>query len=191
MGAWLREEAAPEDEQLLAALREATAVFYNASGKQSCFELPSDPNFDGIWDYQWCTEMLPQETYFARNGKDDMFWAFAENMTAIRQHCNSTLGVVPREEWIATEFGGTAGASNIVFSNGLYDPWSSGGVLKNVSETAIAVVIPEGAHHLDLMFSNPEDPATVKRAREIELSSIRHWIDLKEKQFDPKQILVL
>ena len=22
-----------------------------------CFDLPADPNFDGIWDYQWCTEM--------------------------------------------------------------------------------------------------------------------------------------
>ena len=33
------------------------------------------PNFDGIWNYQWCTELLPQETYFSLNGTTDMFWA--------------------------------------------------------------------------------------------------------------------
>ena len=96
-----------------------------------------------------------------------MFWAHSENMTEIRQHCNRTFGVEPRPDWIATEFGGTAGASNIVFSNGLYDPWSSGGVLQNVSESVVAVIIPEGAHHLDLMFSHPSDPESVKVARRI------------------------
>lgn len=167
-------------EELLAGMRDAGGVFYNASAVH-CYELPDDPNFDGIWDYQWCTEMLPQETYFARDGEHDMFWAHNENMTEIRQHCLSTLGVEPRADWIATEFGGTAGASNIVFSNGLYDPWSAGGVLRNISESAVAVIIPEGAHHLDLMFSDPRDPESVKAARRTELSHIRKWVATKAK----------
>merc|ERR1712217_250406 len=87
-----------------------------------------------------------------------------------------SFGVQPRETWIETEFAGTAGATNIVFSNGLYDPWSSGGVLKNISDSVLAVVIPEGAHHLDLFFTNPLDPPSVTTARHTEMNEARKWI---------------
>ena len=69
-----------------------------------------------------------------------------------------------------------AGASNIVFSNGGMDPWSAGGVLRNVSESVAAVVIPHGAHHLDLMFSNAADPADVIAARELEVQHMHKWV---------------
>ena len=178
-------------------MADASGIFYNVTGIK-CYDLPTDPDFDGIWDYQWCTEMLPQETYFGRDGVHDMFWAEPMDMAAINAHCNSTLGVVPRPDWIAEEFGGAAAATNIVFSNGLYDPWSSGGVVRNVSTVVVAtdngtrtragtartraadgitaVIIPEGAHHLDLMFSNAQDPPSVVAARQVELAHIRQWI---------------
>ena len=40
-----------------------------------------------------------------------------------------------------------------------------GGVLKNLSDSLVAVIIPEGAHHIDLMFSNELDPPSVQQAR--------------------------
>ena len=67
-------------------------------------------------------------------------------------------------------------ASNIVFTNGLLDPWSSGGVMQNVSDSLVSVVLDLGAHHLDLMFTNPADPPCVKDARAIQEANILKWV---------------
>lgn len=48
--------------------------------------------------------------------------------------------------------------------------------MKNLSESLIAVVIPNAAHHLDLRGANPLDPPSVVAAREIEKKMIRKWI---------------
>ncbi len=70
------------------------------------------------------------------------------------------------------------GVSNIVFSNGRLDPWSGGGVTFNTSTapTVVAIVIDQGAHHLDLRSTNPADPESVIVARNIERMHIRQWI---------------
>ena len=42
--------------------------------------------------------------------------------------------------------------TRIIFSNGLQDPWSAGGVVRNISHnpTIVAITIENGAHHQDL-----------------------------------------
>ena len=96
--------------------------------------------------------------------------------------CKEQWGVTPNPNWARTTYGGLNGLQgslrNIVFSNGLLDPWSAGGVLssKGFHESVVTVHIPNGAHHLDLMFSNPQDPVDVKLARLIELANIEKWI---------------
>jgi lysosomal Pro-X carboxypeptidase len=168
---------------LLDGLMGAVSVLYNATKAKVCMEVPSDPNFDGIWDYQYCTEKMPQETYFGRDGINDMFWADPANQTAIRENCAAKWGVTPRDAWIDIAFNGVEGASNIVFSNGLYDPWSSGGVLQSSGDGKIvAVVIPEGAHHLDLFFAHPLDPESVKVARRTEMEHVSKWIKEKDSE---------
>lgn len=71
-------------------------------------------------------------------------------------------------------------------SNGLLDPWSTGGVLQNVSDSVVAVIIPEGAHHLDLRGANKADPPSVVEARRIEKEHIARWIKWGKKPEDSK-----
>lgn len=64
----------------------------------------------------------------------------------------------------------------MIFSNGLLDPFYPAGVLHNLSESVTALLIPDAAHHLDLMFSNAADPASVLQARDFEHVAIQKWI---------------
>ncbi|XP_057965541.1 uncharacterized protein LOC131156104 isoform X2 [Malania oleifera] len=66
--------------------------------------------------------------------------------------------------------------SNIIFFNGLRDPWSGGGVLKNISSSIIAIVAKEGAHHVDLRFSSNEDPKWLQDVRKQQINIIAKWL---------------
>ena len=70
----------------------------------------------------------------------------------------------------------------LICSNGLRDPWSSGGVVKSISDSVISVLIPEGAHHLDLRGSNPLDPKSVIDARNVHRENIKKWINKASNQ---------
>ena len=78
--------------------------------------------------------------------------------------------------------------SNIVWSNGALDAWAGAGVfakgasfdgppLQNITAdgSSIAIVIEQGAHHLDLFFPTKADPPCVLKARKIEVQKIREW----------------
>lgn len=67
-------------------------------------------------------------------------------------------------------------ASNIVFSNGLMDPWSGGGVLRSQNDDIDVIIVPDTAHHLDLRAANPNDPVTIRETRELEKKAIKKWL---------------
>ncbi|OMO82395.1 Peptidase S28, partial [Corchorus capsularis] len=91
-----------------------------------------------------CTEMIMPTS---GNNKESIFpesqWSYARRA----EWCNDSYGIDPRPNWITTVFGGhdiyrvlKRYGSNIIFFNGLRDPWSGGGVLKNISESIVAIV---------------------------------------------------
>ena len=61
-------------------------------------------------------------------------------------------------------------------------------MLRNLSDSLVAVIIPEGAHHIDLMFSNELDPPSVKQARAFQLDNIRKWIAEVDKRNRKQQL---
>jgi len=102
------------------------------------------------------------------------------NLSYTIESCVQQYGTTPRPNMVKVQYGvqDLSGASNIVFSNGNLDPWSGGGVLKNVTgnPSIIAITIDQGAHHLDLRASNPADPPSVIAARAIEVNAINTWL---------------
>eukprot|EP00798_Chlamydomonas_sp_ICE-L_P010048 gene10048-7940_t len=124
---------------------------------------PESDEVADFWGYQYCTEMVMP---FSRDGVNDMFWDEPWDLQATVEGCKKQWGVTPRPLWATTEWGGKdlRAASNIVFSNGLLDPWHGGGVLQDVSDTVVSVIIPE-------------DPQSVIAVRNTERNFIRQWID--------------
>lgn len=83
-------------------------------------------------------------------------WAAASLLTAVHMHPNEIV---------------------FPYSNGGLDPWSAGGVTQNISSSLVAIVIPDGAHHLDLRSRNPLDPKSVQQARAMEICLLKEWIE--------------
>ncbi|KAF0902847.1 hypothetical protein E2562_019156 [Oryza meyeriana var. granulata] len=165
----------------------AASLYYNYTGDQTCFELEDggDPHGLSGWGWQACTEMVMPMTI----SNESMFPPFTFTYEGKSDDCFQSYGVRPRPHWITTEYGGNVMffqkidlvlkrfGSNIIFSNGMRDPWSRGGVLKNISSSIIALVTEKGAHHLDFRSATKDDPDWVVEQRRQEVEIIQGWID--------------
>ncbi|KAL7014675.1 hypothetical protein ACKWTF_016055 [Chironomus riparius] len=168
-----------KNEELLTAFNNALQVYSNYTQKTKCLDISSayDESMGSLgWDFQACTEMvMPMCT----TGSTDMFvpkkWDFAEYST----DCFKKFKVYPRERAAICQYGAFKFdmLSNVIFSNGLLDPWSGGGVLRTQSDAVTVVILPEGAHHLDLREDNKADPASIKATRTYYLKTFREWVD--------------
>lgn len=174
-------DSCPDGTSVLERIFEGISVYYNYTGEVECFEMDDDPHGLDGWNWQACTEMVMP---MSSSQNTSMFPAFDYNYTSYKQDCLKMFKVTPRPKWISTEFGGhdfrtalKSFGSNIIFSNGLLDPWSGGSVLEDVSETIVALVTEKGAHHLDLRASRDDDPDWLVEQRETEIKLIEGWLD--------------
>ncbi|XP_062983931.1 lysosomal Pro-X carboxypeptidase [Elgaria multicarinata webbii] len=176
------------DKLLLQNIFQAVNVYYNYTGDESCFNLTQTATeslgMEG-WSYQACTEMVMP---MCSDGVNDMFEPQKWDFHAYSEECYKTWGVRPRPSWIPTFYGGKniSAHSNIIFSNGGLDPWSGGGVTRNITNTLVAIMIPEGAHHLDLRSNSPYDPDSVLQARLLEVHYMRLWLQQYRTHQHPK-----
>uniref|UniRef100_A0A2P2HZL6 Lysosomal Pro-X carboxypeptidase n=2 Tax=Hirondellea gigas TaxID=1518452 RepID=A0A2P2HZL6_9CRUS len=154
------------------------SVYFNYTTTAKCLQykdaMPTSLDDNG-WDLQSCTEMVMP---LCSDGKKDFFEPKPWDMKKFDEACYKRWAVHPEAKKMEMIYGGRniPSASNIIFSNGLLDPWSSGGIVEDVNDSVLAVIIPEGAHHLDLRSSERADPQSVIEARTIHKENINKWI---------------
>ncbi|XP_057535646.1 uncharacterized protein LOC130813785 [Amaranthus tricolor] len=133
--------------------------------------------------YAWqrCSEMVMPIAI--STSKMSMFPSYTFDLQQFSLHCKETYNVIPRPHWITTYYGGhdikltlKRFGSNIIFSNGLTDPYSSAGVLQNLSENIIAVYTKQGSHCMDILAAKEDDPDWLINQREREIKIISGWI---------------
>jgi lysosomal Pro-X carboxypeptidase len=183
-------EPIPAPADLYAAVRDAVAVLYNASGSGgACFDIAPNPythpaiQYDGIWGFQQCTEWQPDSFFFSSDGVSDMFYSFQRNETLMAEVCLQAWNVTVTEQskgWMATSFDFPrmrGGVSNIVFSMCDFDGWGSAGLESpDPARMLVSLNVSSAAHHADLMFSHPDDPPSFAIARAAELGYVSAFI---------------
>ena len=164
-------------------LAAAADVYFNYDQQAVCLDIftSHDGGVDqNGWNMLYCNE-IPQP--FASSKWYSMFPSFTWDEPGTTDWCQVTYGLTPQYNWVFDYFGGLNVAkdfmklSNVIFSNGVLDPWKSGGVLTAPNANVVSLLIDEAAHHLDLRAPNAADPAPVTAARQTEMAAIASWIN--------------
>uniref|UniRef100_A0A803MHC8 Uncharacterized protein n=1 Tax=Chenopodium quinoa TaxID=63459 RepID=A0A803MHC8_CHEQI len=99
------------------------------------------------WEWQRCSELI----FPIGCENDTMLPARPFNFVKFKESCRSRFGISPNPHTpisffksknlveSLTRFGG-----NIIFSNGLRDPFSSGGILDDLSDTIVVLTTTKG-----------------------------------------------
>lgn len=137
------------------------------------------PGMDGMmFDFQCCTTLTPAVGY----SRNSMFPYRKWTLEWLTQHCRNRFNVVPRptelvNEWKFDDLVGQ-GATRILFTNGLNDLWSAGSYLEDLSDSILAINMPNGAHHSELRHTNAQnlDTKDVKEAHDEITKILSRWL---------------
>ncbi|XP_059664328.1 uncharacterized protein LOC132310120 [Cornus florida] len=149
-------------------------------GVRPCYNMTKNPN-DTPDGYRWqmCSEMVMP----IGHGNESMFETDFFDLNNFTKDCVSSFGVPPRPHWVTTYYGGhdirlvlQRFGSNIIFSNGMKDPYSIGGVLDGISDTILSINTANGSHCLDIHRAKETDPDWLIKQRQTEIDIIKGWI---------------
>ncbi|KAL1544093.1 lysosomal Pro-Xaa carboxypeptidase [Salvia divinorum] len=149
-------------------------------GKRSCYNMTASRTQTSVgWRWQTCSELVIPIGI----ANDTMFEADPYDLAEYIKGCKQLYGLSPRPHWITTYYGGhdiklvlKRFGSNIIFSNGLRDPYSTGGVLEDLSESILAVTTRNGSHCLDILVAKDSDPEWLVMQRKTEVKIIEGWL---------------
>lgn len=165
------------DNNLVSSFSNALQVLTNFTGNENCLSLKSKSPVDHrAWHFQRCSELVFAD---CSNGTSDseLFLKYDWSFQEYSDDCYSEVKVRPQKNLINENYGlSFEYGSNIIFSNGLLDPWSGYGILNLINDKHEIVIIPDSAHHLDLRSDHPNDPQSVRNARNFHLTKFKSWI---------------
>ncbi|XP_065865446.1 uncharacterized protein [Euphorbia lathyris] len=172
-------DGAPKGSDILARIFGGVVAYMNQKSCYDMFSFTSSGLSSIPWRWQTCTELVIP----IGHERNTMFQYAPFDMKKFTKECTNLFGVLPQPHWITTYYGGHdiklilhGFASNIIFSNGLRDPYSSGGVLENISDSIVAISTVNGSHCLDLQEARESDPDWLVMQRKKEIEIIEGWI---------------
>jgi len=177
---------------VIVALGQSIGVFYNTTPTIPCFNISNEyyPCADitgcggGVgdpdamsWDYQSCTQIVSNVD---TNNVTDMFPPYPYNFQDLQAYCMDQWNAIPLPNYLPDKYNYST-LTNLILSNGRWDPWYPGGVLPfplgNCPIDLYCFLIDESAHHLDLRGTDPlHDPVSVLKVRQYESEIIGGWI---------------
>merc|ERR1712002_375010 len=121
------------------------------------------------WIWQTCTEFGWYQTTNQPSG----VYGSSLDLGFFERWCQDAFGdyftherMKKNVEASNIEYGGiTPDVRNVVFVHGTVDPWHAMGVLQNLSEDAVSILIPGTSHCADMYGDSEEDSVELVRAR--------------------------
>jgi hypothetical protein len=123
---------------------------------------------DHTWDYQACTQLV----YFPSCDHSCMFPSMFHGLEEHAAYCKKVFGTDVYQDYnrVGISFPSTdwKSTSNILFTQGYFDPWCDGGVLDTQSDSLLTMMTIGGSHHYDLNTPTMRDDPSVGAFRELE-----------------------
>lgn len=133
-----------------------------------------------LWTYQTCTEF----GYFQSSDSTEQPFGDSFPVEFFVKQCVDIYGPKFDKKFIQKSIDETNSiygstdlqVTNVVFPNGLIDPWHALGILKKINPSATPIVIPGTAHCADMYPSSDKDPAYLVKARKTIIQQIEKFL---------------